>query len=92
MVGSILIPFLPPLAHAYEILIITAAQSSFNVANAQAFYFAARTYNSGSVQDPTNLANAIATKCYTSDVANRLTGWVFANNGVSPCTDQTALG
>ena len=40
-----------------------------------AFYRAARIYNSGSVDDSGDLEDGIATHCYVSDIANRLTGW-----------------
>ncbi|KAI9838132.1 MAG: hypothetical protein M1819_006288 [Sarea resinae] len=48
-----------------------------------AFYRAARIYNSGSVDSSGDLGKGIATHCYTSDIANRLTGWVQAP---STCT------
>nr|POE72345.1 hypothetical protein CFP56_12218 [Quercus suber] len=41
------------------------------------YYKAARIYNSGSVTD-NNLSLGVATHCYASDIANRLTGWVSA--------------
>jgi len=67
---------------------INEAQSEFGVTGAQAFYYAARIYNSGSVPDPSDLGDAGgATPCYVSDVANRLTGWVFATN---TCNDSNA--
>lgn len=43
-----------------------------------AFYIAARLYNSGSVDGSGDLCKGIATHCYSSDIANRLTGWVEA--------------
>ncbi|OAQ58500.1 glycoside hydrolase [Pochonia chlamydosporia 170] len=44
----------------------------------RSFYAAARLYNSGSV-DYSNLNNAFtSTRCYATDVANRLTGWTLA--------------
>ncbi|KAK0763278.1 hypothetical protein N5P37_004265 [Trichoderma harzianum] len=46
-----------------------------------AFYRAARIYNSGSISNTGQLQNGIATHCYASDIANRLTGWVNARNG-----------
>ena len=46
--------------------------------DAQAFYRAARIYNSGSIDPSGNLGAGIATHCYSSDIANRLTGWVSA--------------
>ncbi|ETS01948.1 hypothetical protein M419DRAFT_35757 [Trichoderma reesei RUT C-30] len=46
-----------------------------------AFYRAARIYNSGSISSTGQLQNGIATHCYASDIANRLTGWVNAPNG-----------
>jgi len=46
------------------------------------YYQAARIYNSGSIGTTTsgakNLGAGIATHCYASDVANRLTGWTTA--------------
>ena len=44
----------------------------------KAFYIAARLYNSGSVDGSGDLCKGIATHCYSSDIANRLTGWVSA--------------
>ncbi|KAL3472387.1 hypothetical protein BJX99DRAFT_235667 [Aspergillus californicus] len=51
-----------------------------------AFYRAARIYNSGSIAASGNLGQGIATHCYSSDVANRLTGW---NTGASSCEPNT---
>ena len=48
-----------------------------------AFYIAARLYNSGSVDSSGDLCKGIATHCYSSDIANRLTGWVEAPHGCS---------
>ena len=48
-----------------------------------AFYIAARLYNSGSVDDSGDLCKGIATHCYSSDIANRLTGWVQAPHSCS---------
>lgn len=42
------------------------------------YYKAARIYNSGSIAASGNLDDGIATHCYSSDIANRLTGWVKA--------------
>lgn len=53
-------------------------------------YRAARIYNSGRVDPSGDLGKGIATHCYASDVANRLTGWVHAK---STCTlDEENLG
>ena len=41
-----------------------------------AYYRAARIYNSGSVDKSGDLGKGVATHCYASDIANRLTGWV----------------
>ena len=38
------------------------------------YYIAARIYNSGSVAAGGNLGEGVATHCYSSDIANRLTG------------------
>ena len=44
-------------------------------------YKAARGYNSGYIPKSSNLSEeAGATACYVSDMANRLTGWVFAES------------
>ncbi len=43
-----------------------------------AFYKGARIYNSGSLDPSGNLGAGVATHCYASDIANRLTGWVSA--------------
>jgi len=48
--------------------------------DAMAFYTAARIYNSGSVGQGGCLESGIATHCYASDIANRLTGWVWAGS------------
>lgn len=51
--------------------------------DSQAFYQAARIYNSGSIDASGALEAGIATHCYSSDIANRLMGWVSAE---STCT------
>ncbi|PYH84526.1 muramidase [Aspergillus uvarum CBS 121591] len=50
--------------------------------NAAGFYRAARMYNSGAWSIPSsgNLSGAGATACYASDIANRLTGWIYSSN------------
>ncbi|TVY88590.1 hypothetical protein LAWI1_G008230, partial [Lachnellula willkommii] len=51
-------------------------------------YEAARCYNSGTV-DPSNLNNGEgATNSYVNDVANRMTGWLYADGGSSPFASQ----
>ncbi len=42
---------------------------------AQQYYRASRAYNSGSVPATGLLQDGVATHCYSSDIANRLTGW-----------------
>lgn len=54
------------------------AQGSNGFTDAQAIYRAARVYNSGSVPGSNDLGAVGATRCYCSDVANRLMGWVGA--------------
>lgn len=49
-----------------------------NDATVIAYYKAARIYNSGSIAKSGKLEDGIATHCYASDIANRLTGWVKA--------------
>ncbi|KKK15187.1 hypothetical protein P175DRAFT_0484891 [Aspergillus ochraceoroseus IBT 24754] len=51
-----------------------------------AYYQAARLYNSGSISSTGNLGQGIATHCYVSDIANRLTGW---SSGASSCDAET---
>jgi hypothetical protein len=47
--------------------------------DAQAYYRAARKYNSGSIAADGNLdEGGTSPNCYASDVANRLMGWVWA--------------
>jgi hypothetical protein len=50
------------------------------------YYKAARIYNSGSVAAGGNLGAGIATHCYASDVANRLTGWFSGPSSCIPAT------
>ncbi|EME40724.1 carbohydrate-binding module family 18 protein [Dothistroma septosporum NZE10] len=45
------------------------------------YYKAARIYNSGSIASGGDLGSGVATHCYASDVANRLTGWTTATCG-----------
>ncbi|KYG50583.1 hypothetical protein M433DRAFT_41564, partial [Acidomyces richmondensis BFW] len=44
------------------------------------YYKAARIYNSGSIPSSGDLGAPGATPCYASDIANRLTGWVKAQD------------
>ena len=44
------------------------------------YYRAARIYNSGSIAASGDLGAGVATHCYASDIANRLTGWILAEN------------
>lgn len=53
---------------------------------AQSYYEAARMYNSGSVASDGNLGQGVATHCYASDVANRLSGWA---TGDKQCSEAT---
>ncbi|ESZ97766.1 hypothetical protein SBOR_1848 [Sclerotinia borealis F-4128] len=52
------------------------------------YYKAARIYNSGSIASGGNLGDGVATHCYATDVANRLTGWY---TGTSSC-DSSVIG
>ena len=45
------------------------------------YYKAARIYNSGSIAQGGDLGGGVATHCYASNVANRLTGWTTATCG-----------
>ncbi|KIX99813.1 uncharacterized protein Z520_04449 [Fonsecaea multimorphosa CBS 102226] len=52
--------------------------------DARAYYRAARQYNTGSIAEDGNLdEGGYSTDCYASDIANRLTGWVWAESGCS---------
>lgn len=57
---------------------ILAAQVTAGFDNVSRFYRAARVYNGGSVDSSGDLEKGCCTRCYASDVANRLTGWVSA--------------
>jgi len=50
------------------------------------YYKAARIYNSGSIDPSGNLGAGIATHCYASDIANRLTGWASGPSTCNPAT------
>ncbi|CAD6445116.1 0517b6fe-5561-4156-8e87-25458961090c [Sclerotinia trifoliorum] len=56
------------------------------VTDVSMYYKAARIYNSGSIASGGNLGNGVATHCYATDVANRLTGWY---TGTSSCNSAT---
>ncbi|OCL09298.1 carbohydrate-binding module family 50 protein [Glonium stellatum] len=56
------------------------------------YYKAARIYNSGSIVAGGNLGGGVATHCYASDVANRLTGWVFATHSCSEASIGSMTG
>ncbi|KAI9801374.1 MAG: hypothetical protein M1825_003353 [Sarcosagium campestre] len=56
--------------------------------DAKTYYQAARRYNSGSIDPSGDLGAGVATHCYSSDIANRLTGWATATSG---CTLDGAL-
>lgn len=47
------------------------------------YYVSARIYNSGSLASSGDLGDGMATHCYVSDIANRLTGWVYAKKACS---------
>jgi hypothetical protein len=69
--------YLCQLHHAY---LHKEATAQYGVTQSRAFYIAARLYNSGSVASSGDLGGGIATHCYSSDIANRLTGWVSADH------------
>lgn len=71
---------------------LNKAQQMDNCETAQAFYRAARLYNSGmnSLQSSPDLGGKTSgTPCYSSDIANRLVGWV---NGPTKCFLRRSLG
>ncbi|KAK4940329.1 hypothetical protein LTR10_019545 [Elasticomyces elasticus] len=60
------------------------AQADVNgIEYAQAYYRAARLYNSGTIDSSGDLGKGSATHCYSSDIANRLVGWT---DSASTCT------
>ena len=52
-----------------------------NIGYAEAYYRAARLYNSGEIDDSGDLGKGSATHCYASDLANRLVGWTDSEHG-----------
>jgi hypothetical protein len=56
------------------------------------YYKAARIYNSGSIAADGNLGGGVATHCYCSDIANRLTGWYTGTSKCDPTTIGTMTG
>jgi LysM repeat protein len=56
------------------------------------YYKAARIYNSGSIAGSGNLGAGIATACYATDIANRLTGWFSGPSGCDPGTIADLAG
>ena len=69
------------------------AQIPAPVSETQLYYMAARLYNSGSFGSYVGLGAPGATRCYCSDIANRLTGWTNADtiNYPSTCCFDTTL-
>ena len=60
------------------------AQSTIDgIEYAEAYYRAARQYNSGAIDPSGDLGQGSATHCYASDIANRLVGWTDSK---SACT------
>jgi hypothetical protein len=60
---------------------INQAQADTGASDARAFYAGARVYNSGSANYQDLNDGRGSTKCYATDVANRLTGWTLAATG-----------
>ncbi|KAJ2975888.1 hypothetical protein NQ176_g5260 [Zarea fungicola] len=58
---------------------LAQAMKATHDSGAQAYYAAARIYNSGSATYENLRDGRGATNCYAIDVANRLTGWALAN-------------
>ena len=54
---------------------ITAQKDVKDIEYAEAYYRAARLYNSGAIDDSGDLGKGSATHCYATDIANRLVGW-----------------
>ncbi|KAL9587972.1 MAG: hypothetical protein Q9203_003210 [Teloschistes exilis] len=59
---------------------------------ASRWYRASRIYNSGSVDPSGDLGLGVATHCYASDVANRLTGWTLAEDGCDGASRHGRVG
>ncbi|KAF4552094.1 LysM domain-containing protein 9 [Elsinoe fawcettii] len=73
-------------------LVQTLVKSGYQSSNVAMYYAGARIYNggeAGGAWDRTNLAITAGTKCYASDVANRLTGWAQGSSG---CEAAAAAG
>lgn len=62
-------------------LVIALRQAQGAIDDVARYYRAARIYNSGSVDPSGDLMLGVATHCYASDIANRLRGWVVADDG-----------
>ena len=54
----------------------------------EAYYRAARLYNSGEIDDSGDLGKGSATHCYVSDIANRLVGWTDSEHGCTLDDDK----
>ncbi|KAF2661919.1 hypothetical protein K491DRAFT_753480 [Lophiostoma macrostomum CBS 122681] len=65
---------------------LTQAITQSNVNDVSKYYKGARIYNSGSIGPGGNLGSGVATHCYATDIANRLTGWA---SGSSSCQETT---
>jgi hypothetical protein len=66
--------------------LVGCLKAAGGTSDVSSYYRAARIYNSGSIDSSGNLGLGIATHCYSSDVANRLTGWA---TGPSSCVPDT---
>ncbi|QDS75746.1 hypothetical protein FKW77_008483 [Venturia effusa] len=64
-------------------LVQTMAKAQGYGTSSSKYYVSARIYNSGSLAADGDLGGGVATHCYVSDVANRLTGWVYARKACS---------
>ena len=72
---------------------LAQAETSDGATGAQAYYIAARLYNSGSGSLASSRRRGLdlsspqdaATQCYASDIANRLVGWVGVNGNQGSC-------
>ena len=62
---------------------INAQSTVDGIEYAEAYYRAARQYNSGDIDTSGDLGKGSATHCYASDMANRLVGWTDSK---SACT------
>ncbi|KAJ9617314.1 hypothetical protein H2200_001035 [Cladophialophora chaetospira] len=73
----------PQIDNAQLVTSLNEAGAASHADPAQAYYHAARMYESGA-----DGMSSPAASCYASDIANRLNGWSNGSTGRSPCTSE----